>query len=83
MKNITFILPLWIVIMGVIACGSHVWDGNKCPDCGEVNCIYQQINDRVKEGTDQDIENAIQSVCKERKITDPKTIDLLRANYYL
>lgn len=55
-----------------------------CPDCGQSNCIYQEINEAVKgEGTDSEIEAAIQSVCKERGITDEKTIDLLRANYYL
>ena len=55
-----------------------------CADCGERNCIYEQINNAVKgEGTDQEIETAIYEVCKERNITDPKTIDLIKANYYL
>ena len=54
-----------------------------CPDCGEWGCIYEDIDSRYDQGTDIDIEQAIQSVCKERGITDPKTIDLLRANYYL
>ena len=55
-----------------------------CADCGERNCIYEQINNAVKgEGTDQEIETAIYEVCKERGITDPATIDLLKANYYL
>lgn len=54
-----------------------------CPDCGEWGCIYEDIDSRYDQGTDIDIEQAIQSVCKERGIIDPKTIDLLRANYYL
>lgn len=54
-----------------------------CPDCGETGCIYEAIDDCIEGETDQDIENAIQAICKERGITDPKTIDLLRANYYL
>lgn len=54
-----------------------------CPDCGEWGCIYEDIDERYDQGIDVDIEQAIQSVCKERNITDTKTIDLLRANYYL
>lgn len=74
MKLLILILAAFVVIPSP----------SKCPDCGETNCIYEQINGSVKgEGTDQEIESAIYEVCKERKITDPKTIDLLRANYYL
>lgn len=54
-----------------------------CPDCGEYGCIYEEIDDCTEGETDQDIENAIQYVCKRRGITDPETIDLIRANYYL
>lgn len=54
-----------------------------CPDCGETNCIYQQINNNVSGEGDQDIENAIQKVCKQRGIKDSATIELIRANYYL
>lgn len=79
--SIGFLTGLSLIVGGLIANEPPI---HKCPDCGETNCIYQQINNAVKgEGTDQQIENAIQEVCKERGITDPKTIDLLRANYYL
>ena len=55
-----------------------------CPDCGETECIYEHINNHVEgEGTDIEIMDAINEVCKERGITDPKVIDLLKANYYL
>lgn len=55
-----------------------------CNDCWEMNCIYQEINDSVKgEGSDIEIEQAIQDVCKSRNISDTVTIDLLRAEYYL
>lgn len=55
-----------------------------CEDCGETNCIYQEINNNVQgEGSDQDIMNAIYKVCKQRGISDEKTIDLIKANYYL
>lgn len=79
--SIGLLIGLSLIIGGLIA---NVPPASKCPDCGETNCIYQQINNSVKgEGTDQEIDQAIQSVCKERGIIDPKTIDLLRANYYL
>ena len=55
-----------------------------CPDCGDTNCIYQQINEEVKgEGTDSEIMEAIKTVCKERGIKDSATVELLKANYYL
>lgn len=54
-----------------------------CPDCGEWGCIYEDIGELSGEGSDSEIEAAIQSVCRDRGITDEKTIDLLRANYYL
>jgi hypothetical protein len=61
----------------------HIESPVVCPDCGETNCIYEDIDTISGEGTDSEIEAAIQAVCKERGITDPKIIDLLRANYYL
>jgi len=54
-----------------------------CPDCGEWGCIYEDIDTRYDEGTDIEIETAIYEVCKERGIKDAKTIDLIKANYYL
>jgi hypothetical protein len=54
-----------------------------CPDCGEWGCIYEDIDTRYDQGTDIEIETAIYEVCKERNITDQKTIDLIKANYYL
>ena len=56
----------------------------ECPECGQTDCIYKEIEDSVKgEGPDSEIEQAIQDVCKSRNINDKTTIDLLRANYYL
>jgi len=79
--SIGLLIGLSLIVGGLIANKPPV---NKCPDCGETNCIYQDINNHVKgDGTDEQIETAIYEVCKERNITDPKTIDLLRANYYL
>lgn len=49
-----------------------------CPDCGETNCIYQEINNSVNGEGDQDIEDAIQKVCKGRGIKDSATIELIR-----
>src|SRR5688572_25430549 len=64
--------------------GFYLYNKPACKDCGETNCIYEQINNAVEgEGTDSEIEQAIQDVCKSRNITDENTIDLLRANYYL
>lgn len=54
-----------------------------CPDCGESDCILHEIDELSGDKTDSSFENAIQLVCTRRGITDPKTIDLLRANYYL
>lgn len=71
-------------IILILACFIVLSDSRKCPDCQEYNCIYEQINEAVKgEGTDLEIETAIYEVCKERNIIDPKTIDLIKANYYL
>jgi hypothetical protein len=73
MKRILLITAL----LGIFFASCSV---TKCPDCEEINCIYEQINNAVKgEGTDKEIETAIYEVCKERGITDPKTIDLLKA----
>lgn len=57
---------------------------HECPECGQTDCIYKEIEDNVKgEGTDGEIEQAIQDVCKSRNISDTVTIGLLRENYYL
>ena len=57
--------------------------GYVCPDCGEWGCIYEDIDTQSGDGTDSEILRAIEIVCKDRGITDPKIIDLLKANYYL
>lgn len=81
-----FELNLWIVFLS-IAIFSFTFQGCKneavCPECGEANCIYQQIDKTYDEGTDTSILNAIYKVCNERKITDPEMIDLIKANYNL
>lgn len=40
-----------------------------CPDCREWGCIYGEIDDCTEGETDQDIENAIQFVCKRMEIS--------------
>lgn len=62
---------------------SKVQNEHICPDCGETGCIYKEINGRAGEGSDSDYLKAIYEVCKERNITDPKIIDIIKANYYL
>lgn len=55
-----------------------------CKDCGMTNCIYQQINDNVKgNGSDSDIMQSIDEVCRKRNIRDSSTIHLIMSNYYL
>lgn len=58
-------------------------DTTFCPDCGEPNCIYKEINETAEDGTDTELYKAVIKVCKKRKITNPKTIDSLLKEYYL
>lgn len=53
-----------------------------CSKCGETGCIYEDIDSRIIEGTDQEITNAIMEVCKERNITDSTAIAWLKGDYY-
>jgi len=71
-----------LIILCVLffACNKPVSD--ICPDCGEADCIYLDINRRVKDGSDTDINEALIQVAKERNLT-PEQIELLAADYYL
>ena len=53
-----------------------------CPDCLMVGCIYEQIDQRYDQSK-EDIIQSIYFVCKERGITDYKSISLIKANYNL
>lgn len=55
-----------------------------CPDCEEVNCIYQEINDNVKgAATDQNIYQSVMNVVNKRGIKDSAAINNILSNYYL
>jgi len=55
-----------------------------CEDCSEFDCIYFQINNTVEgEGSDSDIQNAIDKVIKLRGITDSSKIKMIYSEYYL
>lgn len=85
MKKVLTITVL-ILLFGLAENCSDNPDTNKkvCPDCLEVGCIYQDINDNViGEGTDSEIMEAVQKVTKQRGITDTATINNILANYYL
>lgn len=55
-----------------------------CPDCEEVNCIYQEINDNVEgAATDQNIYQSVMKVVNKRGIKDTSAINNILSNYYL
>jgi len=55
-----------------------------CEDCKEFDCIYFQINNAVEgEGSDTDIQNAIDKVIKIRGIKDSSIIKMIYSEYYL
>jgi hypothetical protein len=82
-------LNLFALILSVVALvvsvnvGNNLKDKAPCGDCNMKGCIYEDINSRVKDGSDLEIESAIYEVCRERGIKDSITIDLLKSNYYL
>ena len=55
-----------------------------CPDCGTTYCIYESIDSACPpDATDAEILETIEGICKEKGITDPAAIDLIKCNYYL
>ena len=62
-------------------------DSIKCPDCGDSNCIYVQIEEEIVraggDGTDQQIKDAAEKVFILRGITDTTQKQIVLSNYYL
>lgn len=83
-----FIISLLILSCGLADNFSDNQDVNPvqkvCPDCEEVNCIYQEINDNVKgEPTDTNIYQSVMKVVNKRGIKDTAAINNILSNYYL
>jgi hypothetical protein len=72
-----------LILSAIITATYTACNIDTCPDCSESNCIYQEINQEAKEGTDSDIINAVNKVCIRRNVTDSATIKNILANYYL
>jgi hypothetical protein len=51
-----------------------------CGECGEKNCIYQEIAEYANHDSTQYYQ-AIMKVCQKRKITDQKKIELIAENF--
>lgn len=84
MKQVIAILSI-IIICSIADNFSDNPQVNKipaCPECGESDCIYQDIESKSKDKTDADYYKAIMQVQKERGLTEKQTAILLN-EYYL
>jgi len=80
MQNAKRLLPALIIGLFIMCMPSP----DICDDCSEFDCIYFQINNTVEgEGSDTDIQQAIDKVIKLRGIKDSSKIKMIYQEYYL